>query len=223
MTRPAPVGLLGGTFDPIHYAHLRLAEEVADVLGLAQVRFIPAAIPPHRGAPQASAGHRRAMVELAIGGNSRFVLDDRELRRQGRSYTVDTLAGIRDELGERPLCLLMGADAFVALTTWHRWPELFGLAHIVIANRPGYQLDHLDSALPDALKTEYLQRHTNDHRDLALAPAGRIATHELTAMDVSATGLRESIRLGRSLRYLLPDDVIAYIRQHHLYKEHDAL
>ncbi|MEX0960667.1 MAG: nicotinate-nucleotide adenylyltransferase [Burkholderiales bacterium] len=223
MTRPAPVGLLGGTFDPIHYAHLRLAEEAADVLGLAQVRFIPAAIPPHRGAPQASAEHRRAMVGIAIGDNSRFVLDDRELQRQGRSYTFDTLAGIRDELGECPLCLLMGADAFVALTTWHRWSELFSLAHIVIANRPGYRLDELDSALPHALKAEYLQRHSNDHRDLARAPAGRIVTHELTAMDVSATALRESIRLGRSLRYLLPDDVIAYIRQHHLYKEHDAL
>lgn len=222
LTSPAPIGLLGGTFDPIHFAHLRLAEELADVLALTQVRFIPAAVPPHRGTPSASAKHRRAMVELAISGNSRFVLDNRELEREGRSYTYDTLIAIREEAGERPLCLLMGADAFVALTTWHRWEELFELAHVVVANRPGYRLDQLAAALPGPLKAQYLRRHSSDGRRLALAPAGHIVTHELTAMDVSATALRENIRRGHSLRYLLPDDVIAYIRQHHLYKEHDA-
>ncbi|MGH8678337.1 MAG: nicotinate-nucleotide adenylyltransferase [Burkholderiales bacterium] len=218
----SPLALLGGTFDPIHLAHLRLAEETADVFGFGEVRFVPVAVPPHRGLPGASAQHRRKMVELAIAGNSRFVLDDRELKREGTSYTFDTLTELRRELGETPMCLLMGADAFVALTTWYRWQELFDLAHVLVARRPGYPLDQLAASLPAALRTDYLRRHAPDRGGLKLAPAGRVFTHELTALDVSATALRSLITRGRSLRYLLPDSVIAYIHDHRLYKGHDA-
>jgi len=148
----APIGLLGGTFDPIHFGHLRLAQELADALGLARVRFIPTGIPPHRDSPEVSGAHRLQMVRIAIAGNLLFEADDREIRREGVNYTYDTLTELRDELGERPLCLLMGADAFAALTTWHRWQELFDLAHVVIAHRPGFRLQELQAALPAPLR-----------------------------------------------------------------------
>ncbi|MGH8631638.1 MAG: nicotinate-nucleotide adenylyltransferase [Burkholderiales bacterium] len=219
---PVPLALLGGTFDPIHYAHLRLGEELADAFGLSEVRFVPAAAPPHRAAPRASAEQRRRMVELAIAGNPRFRLDDRELRRQGASYSYDTLTEVRDEIGDRPLCLLMGADAFVAFTTWHRWEEVLELAHVVVARRPGYPLEQLAASLPGALKSQYVHRHIADARGARLEPAGRIFTHELTALDVSATALRELIGRGGSLRYLLPDAVIAYIESQRLYRTPNA-
>jgi len=202
---------------------LRLAEEVADGFGLDQVHFIPAAVPPHRNEPSASPAHRLAMTRLAIQGNSRFVVDSRELGRAGTSYTIDTLSEIRSASGNRPLCLLLGADAFVALMTWHKWNELFDLAHIVVARRPGFPLEHLASSLPGALRAQYLRRYAADPAAMKATPAGSIFAHELTALDVSATELRALIKCGGSLRYLLPDTVIAYIEEHKLYKEHDAI
>jgi len=201
---------------------LRLAEELADGFGLDQVHFIPAAVPPHRNEPSASPAHRLAMTRLAIQGNSRFVVDGRELGRAGTSYTIDTLSEIRSASGNRPLCLLLGADAFIALMTWHRWNELFDLAHIVVARRPGFPLEHLASSLPDALRAQYLRRYAADPAAMKATAAGSIFAHELTALDVSATELRALIKCDASLRYLLPDAVIAYIEEHKLYKEHDA-
>jgi nicotinate-nucleotide adenylyltransferase len=217
-----PLGVLGGTFDPVHFAHLRLAEEIAEAFALSRVLLIPAAVPPHRDEPGAAASHRLAMLRLAATGNPRFSVDDRELRRAGASYSVDTLHELRDEHGERPLCLLMGADAFVLLASWHRWTEILDLAHLVVARRPGYPLEQLAASLPAELKQQYQRRHTADREILGQAPAGRIFTHELTALDVSATALRRLIAGGGSLRYLLPDGVIAYIHEHGLYKERDA-
>ena len=222
MNLQPPLAVLGGTFDPIHFAHLRLAEELADVFGLEEVRFVPAAAPPHRGAPQASAEQRRAMVLLAIAGNARFRLDDRELKRAGASYTYDTLSEIRREIGQRPLCLLMGADAFGPFATWHRWQDIFTLAHVVIARRPGYPLEELARSLPQPLRDAYLQRHVAHASTLHREPAGRIFTHEMTGLDVSATALRALIARRGSLRYLMPDSVIAYIESQGLYKEPNA-
>jgi nicotinate-nucleotide adenylyltransferase len=218
----SPLGLFGGTFDPIHLAHLRLAEEIAEAFGFTRVRFIPAAVPPHRGPPRASADHRLAMTRLAVQGNPRFEVDDRELKRPATSYTYDTLVELRAEFADRPLCLLMGADAFCTLTTWHRWRELFDLAHLVIAHRPGYALEQLAASLPDPLKAEYLRRHRAGRGGPGRSPGGGIFTHELTALDISATAVRSLIAHRSSLRYLLPDAVIAYIEQHHLYRETDA-
>ena len=227
MSTPVPsttsaIGLFGGTFDPIHFAHLRLAEEMTDTFGLERVCFIPTSVPPHRNEPSASPAHRLAMTRLAIQGNPRFVVDGRELKRAGTSYTFDTLAEIRAESDSRPLCLMMGADAFVALTTWHRWEELFDLAHVVVARRPGFPLEQLASSLPGPLRTQYLRRQAVDPAALGATPAGNIFAHELTALDVSATELRTLIKRHASLRYLLPDAVIEYIEEHRLYKGHDA-
>ena len=162
------------------------------------------------------------MTRLATQGNPRFVVDGRELKRAGTSYTFDTLAEFRAEVGDRPLCLLMGADAFVALTTWHRWNELFDLAHFVVARRPGFPLEQLASSLPGQLRAQYLRRRSEDPAALNATPAGNIFAHELTALDVSATELRTLIKRHASLRYLLPDAVIAYIEEHGLYKGQDA-
>jgi nicotinate-nucleotide adenylyltransferase len=216
------IGLFGGTFDPIHFAHLRLAEEIAEAFNLEQVRLIPAAVPPHRSQPSASPEHRLAMTRLAIKGNPRLAVDSRELDRAGVSYTVDTLTETRAELPNQPICLLMGADAFAALTTWRRWQDLFDLAHIIVARRPGFPLEQLASSLPEPLHAQYERRLETEPARLRTSAAGKVFTHELTALDVSATALRNLIRRSASLRYLLPDAVIAYIAEQGLYKERDA-
>ena len=220
MTLPA-LGVLGGTFDPIHFGHLRLAQELADALGLARVRFIPTGTPPHRDAPTVSGTHRLQMVRTAIAGNPLFETDDREIRREGISYTYDTLSELREQLGKRPLCLLMGADAFTTLTTWHRWQELFDLAHVVIAHRPGFRLQELEAALPAPLHKIYLQRLAGASGALP-ANAGAIITREITALDISATRIRALLAQGFSPRYLAPDAVLEYIAHNHLYKDSDA-
>jgi len=217
----APIGILGGTFDPIHFGHLRLAQELADALGLARVRFIPTGTPPHRNSPQVSGAHRLQMVAVAIAGNPLFEADDREIRREGISYTYDTLTELREELGEGPLCLLMGADAFGALTTWHRWQDLFDLAHVVIAHRPGFRLQELQAALPAPLRKIYLQRLARVP-GMPRANAGSILTREITALDISATHIRAMLARGSSPRYLAPDTVLEYIDHNQLYKDRDA-
>jgi len=220
VTLPA-LGVLGGTFDPIHFGHLRLAQELADALGLARVRFIPSGTPPHRNPPQVNGAHRLEMVRIAIAGNPLFESDDREIRRDGISYTYDTLTELREELGERPLCLLMGADAFGALTTWHRWQELFDLAHVVIAHRPGFRLQELQASLPAPLRKIYLQRLAGTP-GIPRAHAGSVLTREITALDISATRIRALLAQGSSPRYLAPEVVLEYIDHNLLYKDSDA-
>jgi nicotinate-nucleotide adenylyltransferase len=217
----ALIGILGGTFNPIHYAHLRLAEEMAEALAIAKVRVIPASIPPHRAAPGVGAEHRLAMVRLACADNALLEVDDRECRRTGPSYTVDTLAELRQEFGpKQPLCLLMGADAFALLMKWSRWERLFELAHIGIAHRPGSLVEA--AHLPPRLATELETRRAGQVSDMNMRPAGLLAICPITALDISGTGIRTAIAQGRSPRYLLPDSVLDYIRQHQLYKDLDA-
>ena len=214
--------MLGGTFDPVHFAHLRMAEEFADAIGLSKVRFIPTGTPPHRSSPRVTGAQRMEMVRLALGGNPRLEADDREIRRQGVCYTFDTLNELRAELGERPLCLLMGSDAFSALTTWHRWEELFDLAHLVIAHRPGFSLQQLQSSLPGPLRKIYLQRLASSPGILRRDSGGAVYTREITALDIAATQIRGLLAGGGSARYLVPDAVLDYIERNRLYKERDA-
>jgi nicotinate-nucleotide adenylyltransferase len=210
-----PIGVFGGTFDPIHFGHLRLAEEMAEGLGLSQVRFIPAGQPPHRGAPRTAATHRLEMVRRAIAGNPRFVVDAREVQRPDPSYTVDTLTALRAELGtEQALWLLLGADAFSGLPSWHQWRQLFALANIVVATRPdaaGIQTGNL----PEELKQELAQRQVQNGS--ATGPAGAVVLQNMTALDISATRIRATLARQGSARYLLPDAVLDYIHQHQLY------
>jgi nicotinate-nucleotide adenylyltransferase len=212
------VGLLGGTFDPIHFGHLRLAEELAEMLNIGQVRFIPAGQPPHRGSPRAAASHRLEMARRAVAGNGRFVLDAREIDRDAPSYSVDTLTALREELPPNtPLVLFMGGDAFLGLISWHEWRRLFDLAHIAVAHRPGYSLASWEDALPDPLRTLLATRRCEQAAEIAEKPAGRVFLHTITQLDISASQIRDRALRGKSLRYLLPDSVIDYIHENHLY------
>lgn len=212
-----PIGIFGGTFDPIHFGHLRLAEEMAEALCLASVRFIPAGTPPHRTRPRTDAHLRLEMVRLAIAGNPHFVLDDREVGLPRLSYTVETLTSLRAEVGpDQPLCLLLGADAFLGLTSWHRWQDLFTLAHIAVAHRPGFPQSTWKDAMPEALRAE-LERHMAHAQDMTSCAAGLIVTRPITALDISATHIRDTLRAARSPRYLLPNAVLDYIQSNHLY------
>ncbi len=209
------IGILGGTFDPIHHGHLRMAEDLADLIKLDAVRFIPSANPPHKQSPTTSAEDRCEMVKLAIATNPRFVFDDRELKREGASYTIDTLLSLREELGkETALCLIMGSDAFAEFDSWHRWQEILQYCHIALVERPNIQL-------ADALRTELqslLRNHYAEHPEkLSSCPAGYINIQRITALDISATAIRKHLALGRSTRYLLPDKVIDYIEKQKLY------
>ena len=218
MSDSSPIGILGGTFDPIHYGHLRLAQQVGETLKLDQVRFVPSGTPPHRAAPQLSSAERLAMVNFAVLENALFTVDDREVKRSGPGYTFDTLAELRREFGAaRPLCLLVGADAFLDFATWHRWHELFGLAHVVIAHRPGYPVDTWQDRMPQPLAREYAARSLQQPLAVHLAPAGGIAVVAITALDISATMIRQLLHSGSSPRYLLPDSVLDYIQSRKLY------
>ncbi len=206
--------MFGGTFDPVHIGHLRTALELRARLQLAEMRLIPAARPPHREPPGVTAAHRLAMLRLAIAGEAGLVADDRELRRQGPSYTIDTLSELRQELGgDIGLCLCMGMDALVELTTWHRWRELTATAHLVVAARPGWHLP-TRGAVADWL----VGRVTDDPARLQDTSGGWVLVAEMTLLPVAATRIRADLASGRSVRYLVPDAVIDYARSHHLYR-----
>jgi nicotinate-nucleotide adenylyltransferase len=209
-----PIGIYGGTFDPIHYGHLRTALELHAVLGLAEVRFVPTAAPPHRAAPMTPAALRMRMVEAAIRGVPAFVADGRELTRAGPSYTVDTLTSFRAEYPAHSLCLLLGMDAFLGLPQWHRWSELLDLAHLVIAHRPGWTVPST-GVLGDLIGG----RRTARASDLAAAAAGRVFVHAVTQLEISSTDLRSSIRAGLDPMFLMPDSVRQIITETECYAE----
>ncbi|HJV28428.1 MAG TPA: nicotinate-nucleotide adenylyltransferase [Aromatoleum sp.] len=215
-----PLGLLGGTFDPIHFGHLRLAEEAREALQLDQVALIPAGAPPHRDTPQSAASARLAMVQLASAGNDGFIVDAGEVFAQGPSYTVLTLERLRTQHGRaRPLVLILGADAFAGLPGWHRWQDLFELAHVAVANRPGYAPHgrRWPATLSQELDDACAGRIATDSTVLRQSPAGKIVPFDMTPLAISASLIRDLIRSGHSARYLLPDPVLDYIGLHHLY------
>jgi len=199
-----PLAILGGTFDPVHNAHLRVAWEAAEMLD-AEVRLIPANVPPHRDQPIASAAERAAILRAALKGQDRLVIDERELHREGPSWTIDTLIDLRGEIGpERPLVLLVGADAFLGLPSWHRWGELFDCAHIGVLTRPGHEI----ATLPTELRIKVASRRTSDANAIASTPSGRVLAMPVTPLEISATLIREVLAAGGEPRYLMPDAVI---------------
>ncbi len=191
-----------------------MAQELADALNLAEIRFIPSANPPHKAVPTVSAQQRAEMVQLAIADNPLFKLDTCELNRQGASYTIDTLISLREELGKNvSLCLIMGSDAFSKLDSWHRWDELLNYCHIVLVQRPDKQSQ---AKLSDQL-TAFLTNHYTENSDDLEKSAGYIHMQQITAQEISATKIREMLATGKSTKYLVPDKVLAYIKQQHLY------
>ncbi|WP_240046162.1 nicotinate-nucleotide adenylyltransferase [Rhodanobacter glycinis] len=193
-----PLAIFGGTFDPVHLGHLSVAWEASELLD-AEVRLMPASVPPHRPPPIASASQRVAMLRAALQNQARLALDTRELERGGPSYTIDTLVELRMEQGERPLVLLIGADAFAGLPSWHRWRELFDVAHVGVLSRPG-----VAAALPDDLQRMVAQRRVDDVATLRGVPAGKVIELAVTPLEISATRIRELLAAGRDPRYLLP-------------------
>lgn len=212
-----PLAIFGGTFDPVHIGHLSVAWEAAELLD-AEVRLMPASVPPHRSPPTASAAQRVDMLRAALQGQSRLTLDTRELDRSGPSYTIDTLHEFREEFGERPLVLLLGADAFAGLRSWHRWRDLFDVTHIGMLNRPG-----VDTCIPVELERAVARRRTDDLSVIRGQPAGKVIELVATPLEVSATRIRELLAAGRDPRYLLPaglfDDpsLLAPYRDSHLH------
>lgn len=214
MAAPGLIVLYGGTFDPVHNGHLAIASAAAQALGC-RVRLMPAADPPHRPAPGASARQRAHMLDLAVEDAPTLCVDRRELERDGPSYTVQTLRALRTADPDRPVALLLGADAFLGLPGWREWRALFGLAHFVIADRPGEACR--PETLAGALAEEAAGRWTDDSAALAAAPAGRVLALGQPLHDVSATDLRARIASGRPWQHLVPGAVAAYILSEGLY------
>jgi nicotinate-nucleotide adenylyltransferase len=213
----AVIGVLGGTFDPIHFGHLRLGVEAMNALGLDHVRVIPAGIPPHRARPLAPAAARLQMVRLATASEARYQVDATEAVSPAVSYTVDTLLRLRAELGSRQsICLVLGADAFGALATWSRWERVFELAHVAVASRAGQSFD--PDTLPAALAGEFNARYRESPACLDGAPAGCVVQFAMSALDISASRVRRMLARGASPRYLLPDAVLDYIASNGLYR-----
>jgi len=210
------IGIFGGTFDPVHYGHLRAALEVKDIFELNEVRLIPCANPPHREQPGVTAGMRLRMLELAITNQPGLKIDTRELDRhktdQTPSYMVDTLKSLRQEFPNEPLLLFIGTDAFKHLTGWHQWQRLFDYAHIVVLTRPGSEIQELD--------VFFKVRLTKDINELAHVIAGKLYFQQITQLDISATAIRDIIARKQHPGFLLPDAVIEYIKQHKLYETH---
>ena len=217
---PTPLALLGGTFDPVHYGHLRFADDVRRALDLSEICLVPAGDPPHRVGPSASAADRLAMLQLAVAEFPGLAVDEREMRRAGKSYTVLTLEELHREFPKRPLLLLLGADAFRGLPSWYRWREIFGLAHLVVVERPGVSLE---ASLPAPLLPFWRERLVDNPESLFARPAGAIFVQPIAPLAVSATEIREQLAKGNAafevLRSLLPPAVLAYIDLHHLYRQ----
>ena len=209
------IGIYGGTFDPVHYGHLRTALEVSAALGLKELRFTPCQIPPHRGTPGATAEQRLAMLQAALAdAEPGLGIDARELQRPGPSYMVDTLASLREELGDTvPISLIIGLDACLGLPRWHRWKALFTLAHIVVMQRPGCEPEW-----PGELAKELAERRTEQPGYLREQPAGAMYLVTVTQLAISASQIRALIAARASARYLTPDAVLAYITRQELYR-----
>ena len=209
------IGILGGTFDPVHLGHLALAEAALAALPLSEVLWLPSGSPGHRAPPVASAHDRLEMLRLATAGDARYRIDASELERSEPTYTVHTLTRMRAELGRtQPLVLLLGSDSFLSLPSWLRWRELFDLAHIAAATRPGY-LPSDGGPVPE-LSAEIARRSARGEQ-LTASAAGRIACFDMPLTDISASAVRAGLAAGQDPRNLLPAAVLAYIRAHRLY------
>lgn len=209
--------IYGGTFDPVHHGHLRLALEVSERLGNVPVSMVPCHVPPHRGETGATATQRLHLLELAIAGEARLRIDDRELRREGASYTADTLRQLRNELGaDVPLAMVVGTDAFAGFDRWKEWQQIPGLAHIIVVRRPGAALDPRGE--PARMVAERgIEPEAGGVEALSGRASGLILELDPPWLDISATGIRERIGSGLSPRYLMPEVVLAEIQRMGLY------
>ncbi|MDX1434695.1 MAG: nicotinate-nucleotide adenylyltransferase [Gammaproteobacteria bacterium] len=206
------LGLLGGTFDPVHCGHLRLALEMRERLALETVRLLPAPNPRLRDAPHADAGTRLAILAAAVADVAGLEVDDRELSREGPTRTVETLESLRADLPDASLCLLLGMDAFERLDEWHRFDELLDLAHVAVARRRGARAPGTGAV------AKLIETHgCDDPAAVHAARAGRIILCDTPYLDISATDIRERLASGRNIRFLVPDNVLELINRNRYY------
>lgn len=215
MTHPSVFAFMGGTFDPIHNGHLRSALEIQQWLGIEQVCLIPAKIPVHRAQPGCTSEQRLKMVQAAVTNVAELSADAREILSEQPSYSLLTLQSLRAELGaSHSICMIMGMDAFLSLPQWHNWQQFMSLCHILVVKRPGYPFQPCQQ-----LQAFLVQHQTQRKHDVLTKPAGHVLLHEQTPLEISATQIRQLIGQNLSPRYLLPDNVWRYIKQHNLYVE----
>lgn len=207
------IGILGGTFDPVHYGHLRIAVECKEALGLDELRMIPCALPSHRNEPDANAQQRLEMLSLALLDIKDIIADDRELKRKGYSYTVDTLESLKKTFPEAVFYLIIGSDSFQNILQWHKWQSIVELANIVIAQRPDHGNDQ------ESLAGKTLAERFCSVDEIKNAESGKITCLGVSQLDISATRIRNLILEKRTLKFLLPDSVIQFIEKHNLYKD----
>lgn len=206
------IGVLGGTFDPIHFGHLRLALEVQQQLNCKEIRFIPCQNPVLDKTAQATIDQRLAMLQLALTDQKNFVLDDREIKRDTPSYMADTLISLREEFPQQTLCLIIGNELFPQLPRWHRWQELLELAHFIVVTRPGFKID-----LSKELDTLWQKHVIQDKQLLLTKKSGCLLSLPITQLLIASTAIREQIGQHISPRYLLPDSVLRYIEHNKIY------
>lgn len=211
-------GIFGGTFNPVHWGHVRTALEIKNALGLDKMLMVPCGIPPHRELPGVSSDSRLAMLKLAIEEFPELEVDERELKRGGPSYSVDTLQSLHDEMPGQPLAMCIGIDAFLQLNTWHRWQDLFELAHVVVAHRPGWSMDKITEQLPQELQKQLKMRYVTDAAELTVKNAGMIIELKVTEIDISSSNIRQRIEDNESISGLVPTSVESYIKKHGLYR-----
>ena len=204
------IGIYGGTFNPVHYGHLRTALEIKNLLGLSELRLVPCRLPPHRDEPDVSAEQRFAMLQLAIAGCEGMLVDPCELEREGPSYMVDTLTALRQSLPNETLVLIMGMDAFMGLDRWSRWQQLFDLAHIVVMTRPGFDIETLGAV--------FATRLAKNIEQLKQQSAGGLWFQEVTQLNISATQIRGLLANQGDVRFLMPEQVLDFIEKHGLYR-----
>ncbi|NCO20092.1 MAG: nicotinate-nucleotide adenylyltransferase [Gammaproteobacteria bacterium] len=208
------IAIFGGTFDPVHYGHLRAAAEVSEQLGVDDFRLLPAGRPPHRDATWAAPRHRMAMLELALAPHADLSVDEREIQRRGPSYMSDTLAGLREQAGELPVMLCLGQDAANDLDKWHQWHRLLDYAHLVVMTRPDAEPKY------SATLAGYLEdRWVDSPEGLMNTAAGRVCNVNVSRLAISSTDIRRQLAAGRNPRFLLPSTVLAYILKHGLYRD----
>lgn len=206
------IGVFGGAFDPVHIGHLRTAYEMLHGLTLKELRFVPSLQPPHRDSPIASVEVRLAMLRAALPQHEPVIIDRRELERPGPSYSVDTLSSLHEEFDDVALCLIIGMDAFLAITSWHRWREIFRLAHVVVAYRPGTELP-VTGAIGELLET----RRVADKSGLTRQQSGRVLIHPTTQLEISSSAIRRIVADGGDPRYLVPGPVREIIMESKCY------
>lgn len=213
MTITNPIGILGGTFDPIHYGHLRMALELQQQLNLQEVRFIPCREPVHKKTVHATLEQRLHMLHLALAKQPKFLLDEREIKRTTPSYMVPTLESLQKDLGTAPLCLIMGIDAFAGLQSWYRWQEIFNLCHIIAIQRPDFSIPN-SSDIAAILQ----KRQITDPQYLQKKTHGSVLLMKTTLLQISASEIRHQIANQKNPRYLLPDAVLEYIQEQKIYR-----